>query len=1324
MNLFEKEEQTAPQRLQKEMEQALTAFMKDDVGLHLFEVPTGQGKTEVATNVMAKMLLDWMEKGTPMRRIVFITPQNKQLPVDRLLSKLPKEAHPYVIQLKANVDCLNPLYPKDPAYIGKIYPDYETQINRFFGKKKSVYIKTVQDLKCYREQESILRNKSASYQRMKDMLYHNMQKQEGDLRDTLCQILREDPKVQEAMDHGTIRELFSKPKYRWIPILYPQTFIEDAKVVFLSARKLLMGMSPILEKTDTIEKLLKGSILIIDEFDSVKVDWQNHLLEEAIKRQGRDYIQLFNDTNNVLKSVQSPLVPSPLPPVISYKDSLPRDVRWAIQKAGKGSKWSQLKELGTKLNEKYYTNYAFKQDVEDQDTQIQAIINTQTYITLKKSARDGNNGKWQWLLGERDDRKNRFKLKLMDPKQLEEDDSRYVNIFTMLTEMNEFIGQFFDLIYHAGEAYAKLKNKQQEDKYKQSGNAKKDLKYITSWGATCSILHAMGFSPEYIQSVKDLIRPLNFYRKRKKDKTLYPRRSFYTRGFKIFFLKDTMKNCEKSEIQLLSVPDMPERILFNIVQRTNVIGMSATATLKTVRSNFNLDFLQDSLPENMYHEIPEETKGRMKKLMQEIYHKYNTQEINIHVTILPGEDPSKENPSLPPETICEEYAEHLNGEQELAFKLARYIDKVLNAGPLPDNRKKFCRNRYMNLATALYHFYSNEHLQSMICFEMKLPDTRKPDNGIFPENSNEFNLNVLKELNRMVLDFLKDRNYEWKTPMGLWFDKSGEKDKGIWAGSLIVLQSTDYDNQSALIERRLSKGYRLVILTSYGTATSGINITYPLPDKRKSEMKPGGQIVSLVPEPAYQKGEKRDERYRRMSVSAISLGSISYAVPLIEGDPNSQENNKHLLEKTVLVESLLYQGAISSEEGRENLKAMYQKKVNYTANKSNGDGKIRNALDVRRYYNQMLEQACGRLGRTFLKDKDIEVFINKSNLDRADMTIWNDTNPANTRTLTPIIKAIFKAAKDAISGNTLPDEAKIWQNKSQLIAGQAYHHIEGKTGLIHRMHKEHNEDAVKEYNDIRLFLLYHPVLTKEEAKACPYHELYLELPENQHGYGYKEYYNAPFQERYDLWTGRQPESSDRGGAVKPKIRFCSYETSSLPRLLKIKGVQEYLEERGIPITWPQGSCYMTPAASYIYEGMLGEIIGSFAFEDIFHVEVRTIPELEKTERFDFFIPLPKDRRIYVDIKNLADAIGGQKQGEFLEKNQQKLSEVNEETGDDKACILNIMPTDEAGVTEETNTQIHLGGQLLIISRLFDANGQLDAAAGKQLFQLLAEQGAI
>lgn len=157
MNLFEKEEQTAPQRLQKEMERALTAFMKDDVGLHLFEVPTGQGKTEVATNVMAKMLLDWMEKGTPMRRIVFITPQNKQLPVDRLLSKLPKEAHPYVIQLKANVDCLNPLYPKDPAYIGKIYPDYEAWIYRLLKEKRDVYDQTMLALKYFQGKRKINR---------------------------------------------------------------------------------------------------------------------------------------------------------------------------------------------------------------------------------------------------------------------------------------------------------------------------------------------------------------------------------------------------------------------------------------------------------------------------------------------------------------------------------------------------------------------------------------------------------------------------------------------------------------------------------------------------------------------------------------------------------------------------------------------------------------------------------------------------------------------------------------------------------------------------------------------------------------------------------------------------------------------------------------------------------------------------------------------------------------------------------------------------------------------------------------------------------------
>lgn len=340
------------------------------------------------------------------------------------------------------------------------------------------------------------------------------------------------------------------------------------------------------------------------------------------------------------------------------------------------------------------------------------------------------------------------------------------------------------------------------------------------------------------------------------------------------------------------------------------------------------------------------------------------------------------------------------------------------------------------------------------------------------------------------------------------------------------------------------------------------------------------------------------------------------------------------------------------------------------------------------------------------------------------MTLWDDTNPNNTRILTPVTQAICQAYQNSKGNSALSDEAKNWQNRSQIQAGYAYHRIEGKTGLIDQVYKKHDRISIKEYKKIRDYLIHHPVLTKEEAKTCPYRWLYLEIPGNQHGYGYKEYNIAFFEERYDLWTGGQPEPENREEGGKPKIRFCSYETSSLPRLLKIKGVQEYLEKRDIPVTWSKGSCFMTPSAHYIYEGMMGEIVGQFVLKDVFHADVQDIPEPEKTERFDFFIPLPKDRRIYVDIKNWADAVGTLEQGDFLEKNQQKLGEVNEGTGDNKACILNIMPTDEAGVTEETNIQIHLGGQLLIVSRLFMTNGQLDPAAGRAIFALLLEQGAI
>lgn len=991
MNLFEKEEQTAPQRLQKEMEQALTAFMKDDIGLHLFEVPTGQGKTEVATNVMVKMLRDWMEKGTPMRRIFFITPQNKQLPVDRLLSKLPKEAHPYVIQLKANVDCLNPLYPKDPAYIGKIYPDYKAWIYQLFGKQKNVYDKTMLELKYFRGQDQLLKNQPREYQEIaKDREYQQIQKQEREFRKVLRAALKNDKDVQKAIENGTIRELFSRPKYRWIPLLYPQIFIREAKVVFMSARKLLGSTSPILGEPDAMLNQLDGGILVIDECDSVKVDWQNHILETAIENQGRDYVQLFRDINSHLRSLQAPLLS--LFEQGQYVDSLPWRVQQAIRKAGKWTEWNRLKTLGLEIEKKYHTNYAFKQEIKDQDNRIQAIINSQSYITLQNSQTGaGKKGKWQWLLGEINERKRNFKLGLADPREMEKKGLLYVDIFNMLTELNHFTARFFDLIYNVGAAYAEIFNEQLEKRYQGDTDAQKDMSALNPSNGINSILNAMGFSEDNIKFFEDMIKPLVIYRKRKKrETTLYPRYSIYTHGFKIFFIEDTKNNCENSRIQLLAVPNTPERILFNTVQQANVISMSATATLETVRSNFNLDFLQDSLPEDMYHEIPGETKQRMKQLIQEIYHKYDTKEINVDVTILPANGFSYHPEEQDKEQRHLLYMPYLDGKQELAKKLVRKIDKTLMTAAVSEEQEAFFRDRYMNVAIALYHFYKNEQLQSMLHFEMKLPD-----------NGYEFSQDVLVQLNETILDFLRDSSPERKSRMGLWFDgshpemypKRGTKSerKSKWAGSLIVLQTGNYEEKSAIIEQRLAKGYRLVILTSYGTATSGINITYPLPDKRKSELRPGGQIVSLVPEPIYKEGEKRDERYHRMSVSAISLGSITYALPQMNGSLRSPQNDKALLEKTVLVESLLYQGAISPEEGRQSLRSMYWKKIGYQDGKYAWDNKLRNTLDVRRHHNQILEQACGRLGRTFLKDTEIKVFINKSNLTRANFqekTSW------------------------------------------------------------------------------------------------------------------------------------------------------------------------------------------------------------------------------------------------------------------------------------------------------------------------------------------------
>ena len=56
----------------------------------------------------------------------------------------------------------------------------------------------------------------------------------------------------------------------------------------------------------------------------------------------------------------------------------------------------------------------------------------------------------------------------------------------------------------------------------------------------------------------------------------------------------------RSEIQLFDFQDSPERILLHLSEKAQIIGISATATLDTVISNYDLEYLQRMLQDKFY----------------------------------------------------------------------------------------------------------------------------------------------------------------------------------------------------------------------------------------------------------------------------------------------------------------------------------------------------------------------------------------------------------------------------------------------------------------------------------------------------------------------------------------------------------------------------------------------------------------------------------------------------------------------------------------------------------------------------------------------------
>lgn len=100
--------------------------------------------------------------------------------------------------------------------------------------------------------------------------------------------------------------------------------------------------------------------------------------------------------------------------------------------------------------------------------------------------------------------------------------------------------------------------------------------------------------------------------------------SVYEKGFKYYHILDNDNYDTQSRINYVAFHDSPEKFLIRLIERTKVVGVSASAKLPTVLANYDLDYIRKVRGELIY-ELSEQDELRLRNEFEKsIIHHKNT----------------------------------------------------------------------------------------------------------------------------------------------------------------------------------------------------------------------------------------------------------------------------------------------------------------------------------------------------------------------------------------------------------------------------------------------------------------------------------------------------------------------------------------------------------------------------------------------------------------------------------------------------------------------------------------------------------------------------
>ncbi len=862
-------------------------------GLLLFNPPTGSGKTHAVLSWIFENYKNYCKEN---KKIFFVTNLKKNLPFEELRDdffrpqKKLQEFEKDVVFLDSNSDCLI-----------KRFQDVENSINDYFKKQNYSLFKeikeTISNINYYSQKDQKFK---PFVDEQKDKLRTKL---ELKFRRSIEKYLKEN--FNNRQDR--IKAIQTIDELKWVGELYPAVFTSKRKVFFLSVDKFFHKNSTLIEPSYSFleNDLTKDAIIFIDEFDATKDNILKNIIEKG-KSQRIDFIHLFTEIYWALSKNVFPQKfithSKKRQELIDNNYGLPLD---NIQKV--------LLEKSEEIVTKYQLDYSFKTLSNDENiNQRNLLFHDFQYHSVYR-----NNKKFIRLNKNKSSKINEIIFEDMKPEG--------ESMVHLLNQIKGFVNYFSGVIKSIAENYQQLETQERE-----SNPRKAEFTFDL---ALSTVLEEFGLDSKYKNFlINNILSSREKPTKNKNGKTeLNYDLSVYENGFRYYDFVDDDSHQSKTKTFIYSFQNTPEKFILKLAEKSKVIGISATALVKTVTGNYDITYFKRQLGPRFLELNTDE-----KKILIDLFAEQNKHysKINIHTEWLGFSN-------------FESDFENLFGNKDLSKKI---INKLKGL-----NTTDYEFNRYLKISYTFKQFLLKKDIKGFLCLLNKEP---KPTDTALNLKILEEIFEILIEENSLIEEFKKN-------------DKFNVKD------AYTIINSNDFEDKKQNFIKRLEDGKKVFVISMYQTMGAGQNLQFIAPNSKK--------LINV-------RSKKLDDwnSKKKTDINAIYLDKPTHIIQQISKDLNEEGFIKYLFQ----LEFLAQVGIISiAQLNAEVTRAFKYLLASFNTKEDLGKPKVNLYQDdnIKQHYAKYIIQAIGRICRTNLKAPNIYIYADKE-LDNLICDFDTDNN--------------------------------------------------------------------------------------------------------------------------------------------------------------------------------------------------------------------------------------------------------------------------------------------------------------------------------------------